>query len=85
MTTHLIAPMDAEAPEMTRALVPWITIDGDEVHGYLVRGFESLDGYPNFDYWFASLEEAMSAGDEFGVERTAWTPREVLPGEFPDR
>jgi hypothetical protein len=41
-------------------------------------------GPVNFDYWFKTLDEAMSAGEDHGVSRSAWQPQGVDPGTFPD-
>ena len=51
-----------------------LRILGDEARGFLLAG---TSGLPPADaesaLWFASVEEAMQAAQEFGVELTAWT------------
>jgi hypothetical protein len=76
----------AAVPDERKAAdaVRWLSIEGDEVHGFLVRSFADLEQHQLFDAWYETLDDALDHGDAYEVSREAWTPRAAsLPGGLP--
>jgi hypothetical protein len=80
---RVIAPVREPAQDDPRA-PRWLSIEGDDLHGYLVRAFADLDQRQLHDDWVESIESALEFGETHGVARSAWRPRsEPLPGGLP--
>jgi hypothetical protein len=76
----------AAVPDGRRAAdaVGWLSIEGDDLHGFLVRSFRDLEQLQLHDDWYQTLDEAVDHGDAYGVSRQSWTPRAApLPGGLP--
>jgi hypothetical protein len=57
--------------------VPSLRILGDGQRGYLLqRGSEEMQWPEYQEFWFATLDEAMSAAVRLGVSRDAWRVKE---------
>jgi hypothetical protein len=64
--------------------VAWLSIEGDDEHGYLVRSFRDLGQPQLYDDWTDTLEAALDYGEPYGVSRGDWSPRDdPLPGGLP--
>lgn len=62
----------------------WLVIEGDQVHGFLVRAFRDLGDRQLFDNWVRLLDDAYEYGDAYGISKTDWRPRaEQMPGPLP--
>ena len=51
----------------------WLRISGDDVNGYSLTAHDEPNGPVLYDYWFASLDEVLDAGEDFEIGRNDWT------------
>lgn len=66
---RLVVEVTIDAAGATR----WLRILGDDERGYLIVGdIEREAGRPLEDFWFPTLDEALTAAQRVGIPREAW-------------
>jgi hypothetical protein len=85
-TLRLVADvvLDGDGPGRRRRL--WLRILGDDLRGYLMVGdIDPAGGLELDDFWFPTLELALTAAERAGVPRPAWELDDAAPATITAR
>jgi hypothetical protein len=85
-TLRLVADVVLDREGADRGVHLWLRILGDDLRGYLVVGdIDPAGGLELDDFWFPTLEVAITAAERAGVPRPVWELDDSAPAAITAR